>query len=343
MADANLLDLTEVEDSKGRILTGAGVSEESLEEVIDAHEERHAPPDAVREPVVSDPAGKPDPAAASTPARDESTGQFTKEPKGQKRYALLYKEREDARREIEDWKGKYAKLEADLKARPTPSPSPAAQPAPAAAILPTTAPPGSEGAAAPARPMPDEVGTKYQTWKDYEDALWQWRADAQQRDIAALIQNVLGEREATSAFKGHVNEVWAKGRAKYPDFEQKLSDPAFDAIVFPGPTLQAIAEAPASEDIQYRLASDHAAAKALAAETNPYRVGMILAALSGGPPAASPASGPAPVLSTPPAPYQPVGGRAKSATPSLEERAESGDDYDSSGYREARRREREGR
>ncbi len=352
MADANMLDLTEVEDDRGRILTGAGVSQESLEEVIDAHEERHAPAEAESKPDQHAPSDIPKaeadkPGRVSANARDGETGQFTKPTRGQRRFDQLTKEREDAKREAQGYRERYEKLEAELKARPAPESSPRDLSAPSPTPSPAASVRAPEPGAAPTpsqrpRPTPDEVGTKYQTWRDYEDDLFSWRDEQKAQNLESLARQVFAQQQAESQFYGYVNSVREKGRSKYPDFDQKIHDPAFDAIHFPGPTLQAIAEAPSSEDIQYALASDHALAKRLAAEANPYRVGMILASLSGGS-AATPASTPTPVASTPPPPYQPVGGRAKTATPSLDELANTGDDYDKSGYRERRRREREGR
>jgi len=339
------LDLVEVEDDHGRILTGAGVSQDSLEEVIDAHEERKAPvePSAVEKPSEAAPDKDAPAKATAEVGRDKENGQFTKQPRGQRRFDQLVKEREEQKRRADQYEARIRELEARSAPVSSPPVSPAPEsvsPAPKA----TPAVPEAAAAATPqrARPTPDEVGTKYQTWRDYEDDLFAWRDEQKAINYEQVARQVYQQQQAEHAFVSHVNEVRDKGRSKYPDFDQKIHDPAFDAIHFPGFTLQAIAEAPASEDIQYRLASDHALAKQLAAERNPVRVGMLLASLSGGS-AASPASAQPPVVTPAPPPYQPVGGRAKSATPSLDELANSGEDYDKSGHREQRRRSREGK
>jgi hypothetical protein len=350
MSESNTLDLVEVEDDHGRILTGAGGSQDSLEEVIDAHEERKAPvePSAVEKPAEVAPDKDTAAKTAAQVERDKETGQFTKPTRGQRRFDQLVKEREEQKRRADQYEAELK----ELRSRPTPSaPIPAVSPAiESVTPAPKATPAVSEAAAAatPARqrPTPDEVGTKYQTWRDYEDDLFAWRDEQKAINYEQVARQVWQQQQAEQAFVSKVNEASAKGRQKYPDFDQKIHAPDFDKIWFPGPTLQAIAKSPVSEDIQYRLASDLALARRLAAEQDPIEVGDILAeirySLSGGS-AASPASAQPPVVTPAPPPYQPVGGRAKSATPSLGELANSGDDYDKSGYREQRRRSREGR
>jgi len=97
---------------------------------------------------------------------------------------------------------------------------------------------------------------------------------------------------------------------------------------------------PAAEHLYYVIAKDAALAQRLAT-SDPIAFGMELQRLtpngSGGLPASPAVSG---VVA--PVPYQPVGASTKTTvTPLHDLPKKAGNDYDSSGYREARRSQRE--
>lgn len=348
----------DVTDASGRTLSGLGESDADLRAVVESagpsEIPESEPAESTSEPGTAQesvPAATPEPPAELQRWRN-ADGTYRKPPRGPERVKYFEWQAGEAERRSSAAEQKAADLQAKLEAaerraaeldrRPSGSPQ-AAPPPPAAPQVQQadriTARQEQAGVE-PTRPQPseDEIGSKYRTYAEFvaDTARWVW--EQSNTDVDARIQQAIASDRAQQRFFQGVEATWEKGRAAYPDFDSVIRSAA---VVFPGPILEAIADAPHSEHVQYRLAKDPALSQQLAAETNPIRVGMLLASLAGTPAASSaPARVP---TSTPPPPMQPVGSGAKTAGPSFADlsAAGAGDVSDQmADYRRLRDRER---
>lgn len=334
-------------EQDGRILEGIGADVDTLQETM----ERHAPKEPEAAPA---PAPTPEP-AAPTAARGEHghfaspsdddllfpDGTRQKPQRGQKRFQQLtahreawqrhaetaQKERDDYKRQVDELRARPAEGERRLP------PSPSAAPA-----------------AAPASPQtkvtyPEHLKT-YEayigkdataTYEDYIDARADFRVGTRTPvDLDARIQERLEAERASRTFTEKVSSVLETGRKAYPDFEAVR---ATSDVMFPQPVLDLILGLDNAAHVIYQLAKDRALSEKIAT-SNPYQAGLELAKLVTPAAVVSPASTARTVV-PPPAPYQPVAGGSKTSVPSSANLAASaGDDYDRSGYRESRARER---
>jgi hypothetical protein len=307
-------DLTVVShEQDGRILSGVGVTADELAETM----ERHAPePETPAAP----------PATTAAPVAPEPD----KQTRGQKRFAELTREREDAKRLAAEAQAERDRYKAELeqfKARPPQAPPTAPKEA--------VAPPPKE-----TRPKPkeDEIGTKYQTYGDYVEDLADWKAEQRLAtvDFDARIRQSIEADRASRSVTDRVTAAADRGRQAYPDFDAVLKAPV---ATYPNALLARIATMDGAEHMYYQLATNREASqRILAALQDPLTLGLELAKLGPSAPGASPAS-PARTVAPPPPPYQPVvGGSKTTVTPSAD--LAKGFDFDKSGYRERRAAER---
>lgn len=192
----------------------------------------------------------------------------------------------------------------------------------------------------PPKPKTDEIGTKYPDYEAYLDARDEWNAEygpAAQR--AQKIWQEQDQKRQEYAINQQLAQNWMpaqeRGRQKYPDFDIVIAP--LLSTKLEGPIYGTLAAHPQAEELTYRIMSDPALRSAFVGpEASPLHQAMILgnlsASLQG---AAAPASAPLRQSSTAPPPYQPVGSRAKTTSPTLEELAAAGD-YE--GYRALKRR-----
>lgn len=328
MADATNYEPVSVEDSHGRILTGVEVTPDELTATM----ARHAPetePSATAAPAED--------TAASTPARDES-GKFTSptaepetpvetppdaHPETPKKPRGNTKTREEAieratwlRRQAEEraasLEAEAARLKAELDSLKRPAPT--AQPS--AAGFPTEEQYFAQHPDAP--------------YSAYWDAKLDWKLAQveQQRQAQAAQQHVSTQ---VDTFNRNV-------LAKYPDFDGLVQEAAAAGLRFSQPLSQALLSHPQGIDWAYQLVKDPATAQRLSS-MDPVALGLALASLGGGSSVPT-AQETRPRTSAAPAPIQPVGSGSKTTAPSLDQLADKGDDYDSSGYREARAAQR---
>lgn len=310
MTDAPALDpnaVASVETSDGRILSGVGVSEDSLRETVEAREPESSP----------EPSSPPETAtapASAAPASDRNADGTFKPSRGQKRFDQLTaksteadRARQAAEQRASELERRLAALEASRQAPPTPvqPPSPPAQ-------------------AQPTRPKPSEndVGVKYETYADFAEDLADWKVEQrfQSVNFDALVRQGIEVDRASRAQVEYVQSFGQRARSVYPDFDAVLAS-ADPSIQFPD--LKVLLNAPNAEHLVYHAAKNPDFARRLASERDPIKIGYLMASVSG-PAVAPPASTAAPVASRAPAPYQPVGSGSKTSTTTIEDAAESG-------------------
>ena len=292
-------------ESEGRTLTGVGVSEDDLHDVVD----REAPATG--------------PAEANVPASADAVP--PKPTRGQARFSELTAKAKEAATRAEAAEKKAADLEARLAAPRQEPPAPTrVEPQPAAPQY--TRP----------EPTEDDIGAKYKTYAEFtrDQALWVW--EQQQGGIQEHIQRVLAAERAAHAHQAQVDSTRVKGRAAYADFDAILQSGPGAGVQMPMAALQAIYALPNSEHVQYALMKDGGLAQRVAqlAFTDPFAFATEILKLA--PPAALPASTGA-VSAILPAPVQPVGASSKTTIPSSAEYAHRGN---FEAYRDARAAER---
>lgn len=314
-------------EKDGRILTGVGVEESDLNATMERH-----PPDTAM-------AGNGDAPSAPAPSAPKPS-------RGQKRFDQISWERGEAQRRAEAAEQRAQALEAQLaEARRGPATPPAVAPP-----APPSAPPQPPSTLA----MPAEF-PKFDVWfqqnptKDFDDYLNDREMHrmivqgyVRQADLDALIRKgIETDRETRTRYEREGEEI-ARGRAVYgADFDATVSAPHLMENNWPQYLIEAINSQPQPEHIKYRLGKDQALAEKIRT-MNPVFAGVELAKLV--PPAAvaPTASTVRTMASPPPAPMQPVAGGGKTTAPSSADLAAraSDFDYDRSGYREARAKER---
>ena len=312
-------------EQDGRILSGVGASAEELAETMD----RHTPEESQIAPV-SDATPAPEPAATATATEAAPEKPLTR---GQKRFAELTREREDARREAAALRTEIEQLKA--------SKATAAAPVPPAASPSVAAPSPAKPAETRAKPVEDEIGTKYQSYADFVEDLADWKAEQRLAglDFDAQIRNRIEADRASRSFQDTVAKKLAAGREAYPDFDAVR---AASDVKFPGDVLATILDMDEAAHVIYQLAKDRSLAERVAS-ADPYQVGLILGSLRTAQTGALPASPARSTVTPPPAPYQPVQGGSKTTVPPSADLAKAGFDFDKSGYRERRAAERSSR
>jgi len=296
---ADLGDQTSVEMPSGIVMTGAGAHDVESVEAIET------PPS---QPV----------AEGAKPSR------------GQKRFAQLTHEREEATRRAEAAEAELRTLKAQQISAPSAQP-PAERVQPPATTQPA--------AAQPTRPKPleSDIGTKYKTLSEYFEDLGSWQFE--QREAAlfqtfdARLQAGIEADRASRTRIDHAQSVFTAGRAAYPDFDTTLA--TVDDIILSPSHQDAILKMPNAERLLYALAKDRETLQAVAKETDPVMLGVRLATLNVSDiprteaVAQRPASTPAAVRTTnAPAPPQPVGGGSRTARTSSADIANSGGSYE---------------
>jgi hypothetical protein len=285
-----------VERPDGRSLSGSGVSEESLEAVV----EQRSP--------------EPSPAEPAIPAEPE------REPKGRQRYSKLTAEREAALTEAraaqalaDELRTRLALLEGKELERQ--QARPVEQPPPAAAEY--TRP----------KPAVAEIGTKYSDYESYVEDLADWKVEQREGKLrqefdARFEQRIEAER-ASVRQRAASQSVLDRGRAAYPDFDAVVSG---CSVQFPAGMLENIAKMPNAEHIEYLLGKDPQWAAEVAAQPDGLSLGLKLAERVPSGSRAVPASRP-PVARTSqaPPPYEPVAGGSSTSAPPLADLADRGD------------------
>jgi len=281
-----------VERADGRSLSGSGVSEESLTQVVEKE------PGPVVEPATDAP---------------------QPETKGFKRISKITAEREAALAQAQaaeaiasELKNRLAILEAREAERSQrqPPPDPPAQPE-----------------YSRPKPMATDIGVKYPDYESFVEDLSDWKSEQREIKLKQEFQTALETRiEAErSSVKQRVDaqSTLDRGRAVYPDFDAVVSS---CTVQFPEAMLQAIAKMPNAEHIEYMLGKDPAWAADVAASPDGLTLGLKLAERV--PPAGRvpPASRPAVArTSQAPPPYEPVAGGSPTSAPPLADLADRGD------------------
>lgn len=327
--DANL---TVSVEQDGRVLSGVGVTKESLRETMDARSIDETP-------AASPPAGS-EPASAGSPTgAAPSPTEQPKPTRGQARFSELTQQREAEKARADAAEKRAAELEARLSTSVTDSRSnnqPVSQQVQSQQQLPQSNTPSSS------RPEPTEdevgVGLKYETYGAFVKDWHKWNQE-QQPDVNQLVAQGIAAHTQAQQFATHIETTRAKGRAAYKDFDAMLQNGPGTYVNMPAPAIQAIYHLPNSEHVQYAIMKDGALAQRLAslAATNPYAFGLELAKIAPASPAASPASTGNPGSATPPPPMQPVGSGSTTTKLSSAEHARTGN-YEA--YKAARNAER---
>lgn len=312
-------------EHNGRVLTGIGVSEDTLGQGL-----RPAAPESSEptgDPAAVPDGGPPSSSGASPIARDER-GQFApkpsqtavttesepKPPRGQTRFSQLTSERDQARNAAAEAAKRAQDLEAELARYKTPSAPQGRNPAELAA------PQGLRR-----RPRTSEIGSTYADWDAYEADLGAWddeRVQALQAEFdVRLRQSIEADRTSRATFE-RADRIRMAGRQAYADFDAVLAS-AGDLPVW---QQQAMADHPEAAKLYYLVAKDPELTAELAAIQHPVLFGLELAKLLTPPAVASPASTAAARISQAPTPIQPVTGGTATTLPSLADLADK-DDY----------------
>ena len=335
MSDGDLTVVSHEQD--GKILSGVGVAVEDLQDTM----ARHAP--APPETAEAAPAVPASPSATTKP-RDEASGQFTKPTRGQKRFDQLTAEREDARREAAEAKKERDEIKARLEAAERAPATPAT--APSASVQPATGPAlSSPSGTSETRPKPteSEVGGKYQSYADFVEDLADWKAEQRLAavDFDARFRSSIEADRASRTLNDRVASVTADGKRDYPTFDADVK--ASQAYKYlHADAMQEILKLDGAHHVFHRLATDPDLAPRLG-KLNAFQFGLEVAKLISASAVATPASTARPAVIPPPAPYQPVVGGGKTTVIPSADLAKNSMDYDASGYREQRARERAAR
>jgi hypothetical protein len=274
-----------VTDSKGRELSGSGVTEADLSEGL-----RDAP--ALE--------GQPD-----TP----------KEPRGRQRYAELTKARDEAKAAVLAEKQRNDALAsrlALLEAATTKAlqPEQPVEPVPEGRQKPTSAEIGTKY-------------VDYESFvEDLSDWKAEQREIKLREEFNARFEQRIEAERASRAQSSQADTVLTRGRAAYTDFDAKVSA---CPVVFPEAMLRAIVALPHAEHIEYALASDPALAARIAKIPDGLTLGLELAKLQPSEGRVMPASQPRAVRSSQaPPPFEPVGTGTQTTSPPLADLAASG-------------------
>jgi hypothetical protein len=322
-------------EQDGRTLTGVGADPASLAATM----ERHAPEPATDDHAAPQEAPSSPPEAPISPSGEETTSGLTRNPDGtfkkpsraQRRFDQITAEREAAKREAADLRAQFDAYKQQQTQTQHPAPVPPSEPPP---------PPRP-----PTRPKPteDQVGTAYPSYADFVEDLADWKAEQRLSAVdfdARIRTSIEADRASRTRDERDLTSI-GRGRSRYPDFDAVLQGADhFRDGNWPLYMGQAISELPEPEHVYYQLAKDRALAERLR-NMEPVQLGMALQQLVA-PTAVAPLASTARTMSSPPpAPYQPVAGGGTTTVPSSAELAmRSGSDYDHSGYREQRARER---
>ncbi len=319
------LEQVSVETDDGRVLTGVGVTEESLHETVERHSE---PVEPTTEPA--------EPAAPPVPRNPDGT--FTKPPRGRQRIDALTGEREAEKRRADAAERERDTLRQELETARRAQP---ASPVVSAPVAPVAEPPKPTRT----KPSEDEVGTKYQSYGEFVEDLADWKAEQRLAalDLDASIRKSIEADRASRSQQDAISQLRARAVQVYPDFNAVLAAATF--LIGKDPTADQqrtdyLISRPDGEHLIYAIAKDRALASKLAGMSD-VEFGIELSKMALPPAVASPASTAAVVSVTPPAPFQPVGSGSKTTAPPLTDlAAKAGYDFDSSGYRERRAAER---
>jgi hypothetical protein len=303
-----------IEMPDGVTLTGIGGDTEALREQFETRQDEIAP----AAPVVE----APKPAAEVKPPT-----------RGQKRFAELTREREDANRRAEAAEAKLkefeAKQAAPVAAAPVAPVQSPALPVPAAPVAPVV-----PAVVQPTRPEPteEEVGTKYPTYSAFVKDLAAWTVEQERTKLYADIDarstaRIEADRASRTRMSYVNDQVFPAGKAAYQDFDAVLSA---NTTITPHVVHDAILALPdpkSAADVLYLLSKDQAKlTEVISLAVNPLKLGIAIAQLIPRESVALPAST-APVVRTTnaPAPPQPVGAGSRTTSPSIEELASKGE------------------
>ena len=278
-----------VEDAKGRVLSGSGVSEEQLTEGLRDAAERF--PDQAQ--------------------------QSEREPKGRARYSKLTAERDSERTaraaaeaKASELTNRLALLEAAEAARQAQKPT---------EVVPE-APQGRQ------KPVVGDIGTKYPDYESFVEDLADWKAEQKaakiQAELDARFESRIEAERASRSQQSQADTVLTRGRAAYPDFDAVVGQ---CQVPFPAEMLRAIVSLPHAEHIEYALGKDPELAARIAAIPDGLSLGLALAELmpTGG--RVTPASRPPAVRSSQaPPPFEPVGTGTQTTSVPLADLAASG-------------------
>ena len=198
-----------------------------------------------------------------------------------------------------------------------------------------------------AKPIEDEVGTKYASYADFVEDLADWKSEQKISNFDAQLRSRIEAERASRSLEDRAVSVVERGRQVYADFDAVQRNPDGGGFVPLGPSaeihaqkVEMITSLPNAEHIIYEVCKSKALAQELAAIASPFAFGVRIAQLANasGPAAEAAPARPSVSMTNAAPPMQPVGTSSRTSEPSLDELANAaGLDYDSSGYREKRR------
>lgn len=249
-----------------------------------------------------EPSTEPDPEEVSAQEKDDASEAGKTLAKKRRSYQTRIDELTKARLEAER---RAADLERRLQAAAQPRSE--AKPEPVEATTPQTY-------TGIPKPSEDEVGTKYETYADYVDALTDWKLEEREARRAALAAETQA-REQHETLARTYQEREAKARDKYADYTEVVGAASHIQITLP--MRDFLADSDLGPEIVYFLAQpdNHEEARRIAS-LPPHRAIAALGKVEARLEAAHP-SGPssvAPPVSKAPEPPKPVGARSTGAS-----------------------------
>lgn len=275
-------------------------TEETVEEVTDETEEAPA-------------ASEPEAEIASAPeTEEEQETDQQRPPKGkggfQKKIDKLTREKGDLAAQLLEFRERFTALEERLAGKPAGTPE----------EKPETKVPAS----AKDKPTTDQIGTKFQNYEEYNEALIDWKAE---QKLAARDQEAQARetREIQEARDEGYRESAKSFAEEVPDFNDAIVEAGKAGMKLPEPIIELIKELPNGPAVTYYLVKNPDEALALI-EAGPSMGFALIGGISRGLEAEAEARAAKPAPKTPakkpissaPPPARPVGGHsARSSTP----------------------------
>jgi hypothetical protein len=270
-----------------------------------------AEPATSEEEVETAPASEPEPEQEVTPAKGK--GGFQKKIDKLTREKSQAEQRADTlERELAEFKERFAAIEQRL--------------APAA-----TKPEVKTAPEVPGKPLESEIGTKFKTWDEYNEALIDWKAE--QRVNAALAKRDESEqqreqRETAEARQQQYSEASEEFVKEHPDFNQAIDNATKAGMKLPESIIERIKDLPNGPAVTYYLVTNPDEALALVQadiETGFIMLGRISYGLeSDATPKTEPVKPPAKKpISTAPAAVKPVAGHSARSSNAPDEMSKS--------------------
>lgn len=235
--------------------------------------------------------------------RPKKTGGF------QRRIDKLTKEKTDLSAQLAEFRDRFKALEDRVAGKPAES---------------ETEKPKPEPASAKGKPTPDEIGTKFKDYDEYNEALIDWKAaDLLAKTLAARDQQAQEreQQEIREEITGSYKQAAKQFADKTPDFNEVVQKATDAGMRLPEPIVNLIQELDNGPAVTYYLCTHPEDALKLI-EASPAmgfaQIGRLAQTLET--PAPAPVKTPAKKpISSAPAPARPVAGHSARSTPNLSE------------------------